>query len=56
MSRDPYPAESSGSTYAWQNQVTHRDHYGPSGALELDIYIFILIILNGNLSIAFRPR
>jgi len=34
MSWGPYPAESSGSTAAWQNQVVHSYNYGPSGALN----------------------
>jgi len=57
MSQDPYPAKSRGSTSAWQNQVTHGDDYGSSGALQLLVHVIILIILNANtLSIAFRPR
>ena len=49
MSWGPYPAESSGSTAAWQNQVVnvHSYNYGPSGALKLVMYVIILIILAG---------
>jgi len=47
MSWGPYPAESNGSTAAWQNQVVHSYNYGPSGAWKLVVYVIILIILAG---------
>ena len=51
------PAESSGSTSAWPNQVTYSYNYGPSGALERVMYVIFLIILNGTtLSITVRTR
>jgi len=39
MSWGPDPAESSGSTSAWPNQVADGYNYGPSGALELFMYV-----------------
>jgi len=57
MSWGSYPAESSGSTPAWPNQVAYSYNYGPSGALELIIYVIILIILDDiTVSIHFGPR
>jgi len=57
MSWVPYPAVSSGITPTRQNQVAHSHYDGPSGALELVVYLVILIIPNAvALSIHFEPR
>jgi len=49
MSWGPYPAESSGSTAAWQNQVVHSYNYGPSGTLEFVVYILSRVFLTISL-------
>jgi len=49
MSWGPYPAESIGSTAAWQNQVVHSYNYGPSGALKLVMYIPSGLLLKQSL-------
>ena len=49
MSWGPYPAESSGSTSAWPNQVADGYNYGPSGALEFVVYILSRVFLTISL-------